>query len=147
MNLDELRRRLQAAIDAFNARDSVLLNRDVSEWAMAHRLAVYLESLCEEGWSVDCEYNRAGRSAVRPKHNAVGDNIRPDISVHHRGKLAKKHNLLVVEIKKLAEADDPLRVQELTSPPRDSRRYQYQYGVALSFLPTVQQLWCADGRR
>lgn len=36
--------------------DAFLLTKDVSEWAVAHRLAVYLERFFPE-YDIDCEYN------------------------------------------------------------------------------------------
>jgi len=39
------------------ARDLLLISQGISEWAIAHRLALYLELLFP-GWNVDCESNR-----------------------------------------------------------------------------------------
>jgi hypothetical protein len=59
MNYSDLEKHMLRAIKILYARDSELLPRDASEWAVAHRLAVYLEQELPE-WNVDCEYNRQG---------------------------------------------------------------------------------------
>ena len=77
MNFPELKLNVQRAIDRFYARDSALLRQDVSEWTIAHRLAVYLEQEIP-GWNVDCEYNRQGGGADE-KRNDKNQIVRPDI--------------------------------------------------------------------
>ena len=57
--LDDLEAILWQALDKLHARDSILLADDTAEWAISHRLAIYLEE-CLPGWNVDCEYNRQG---------------------------------------------------------------------------------------
>ncbi|GAA6167230.1 hypothetical protein NBRC116591_10400 [Sessilibacter corallicola] len=55
--MEEVRERVQAAIDSFLSDESQLLVNNSSEQAITHRLAVILEGLFED-WNVDCEYNR-----------------------------------------------------------------------------------------
>jgi hypothetical protein len=57
MNFSDLEICVLRAIDLLYSRDSDLFSRDASEWALADRLAVYLEQEIS-GWNVDCEYNR-----------------------------------------------------------------------------------------
>jgi hypothetical protein len=144
LNLTELEARVQRAIATLYARDSDLLDDDASEWTIAHRLAVYLEQEIP-GWHVDCEYNRQG-SGRYPKRMSNKDLVRPDIILHCRDKVETAHNLLVVEVKK-READSDLgKACEYTKPPEGGRRFQYQFGLALSVIPNPTLHWFADGK-
>jgi len=147
MTISDLKLRMQMAINTLYARDSKLFSLEASEWALAHRLAVYLE-LEFPGWNIDCEYDKQGENAD-PKTNAatVGttERTRPDIILHHRGELAKEHNLLVVELKKAEDPTDWRKVKEFTARPEGKRTFQYQYGLALSFLPLLSIRWYEDG--
>jgi hypothetical protein len=143
MDRDELEAILRDAMNMLFARDAALLGNDNSEWAIAHRLAVYLEQLLP-GWNIDCEFNRQGERND-PKALEVGSYIRPDIVVHHRGRLAKQHNLLAIELKKTDSAKDHEKVAECTSAPAGDRKFQYEYGLALSLDP-FEMTWFEDGR-
>jgi hypothetical protein len=141
------RARLEAvvreAVNMLYARDAALFANDNSEWALAHRLAVYLEQLCP-GWNVDCEFNRQGKEAD-PKAQEDGTRIRPDVAVHHRGRVEKAHNLLAIELKKTRSAGDHAKLAECSSAPAGERRFQYQYALAISLLP-LQMTWFENGR-
>ena len=91
------------ALGVFYARETFLLEKDAGERALAHRLAVHLESRFL-GWDVDCEYNRLGeRRLLLPKATIVstdddiGKSVYPDIVVHRR---TVPENLLAIEIRK-----------------------------------------------
>jgi hypothetical protein len=150
MKLERLKLLVQRAIDTFYTRDPKLFSVEASEWAIAHRLAVYLEKEIP-GWNVDCEYNKQGENSD-PKTNAQTggetDRTRPDIILHHRGELALEHNLLVIELKKEKENSDLKKAKEFTAPLRaeDKRKFQYQYGLALSFRPTFSTHWYKSGK-
>jgi len=101
---------LVAALEAFLHADEYLLQVNVNERTIAHRLACLLQLEFDE-YSVDCEYNRDGHD---PKEIAYGSGdddehgsrVYPDIIVHRRGN--NDSNLLVIELKKSnnPEADD-----------------------------------------
>jgi hypothetical protein len=112
MTINEIKALVDRAVQTVYARDAALFKVDASEWALAHRLAVYLERSLPE-WNVDCEYNRQGLGRGA-KTNELGEKIRPDITVHHRGELAREHNLLVIELKK--------RLHQNNRPRFDHRR-------------------------
>jgi hypothetical protein len=139
MNLKKLTNKVDQAIDMFFARDLTLLGIDAAEWAVTHRIAVYLESILKD-WDIDCEYNRVGL-AGNTKHNAEGAYKRPDIIVHHRGMVEKEHNLLVIEVKIKNTPEDYSKLRDFTSPPCHNRPFQYQYGLALSFDPHLEKKW------
>ena len=145
MNFAELEMYVLRAIDKLYARDSGLLLADASEWALAHRLAVYLEQIIP-GWNVDCEYNRQGTGSD-PKVDSKEGRRRPDIMLHHRGWLPPEHNLLVIELKKKETDADCKKVCEFTTPPSGKRRFQYQYGLTLSFIPALRIRWFENGQK
>jgi hypothetical protein len=97
------------ALGAFYARETHLLEKDLGERTLTHRLAVYLESRFT-GWDVDCDYNRLGERRLRlPKGSIVstdddsGKSVYPDIVVHRR---AVPENLLAIELRK-ADSHQP----------------------------------------
>jgi hypothetical protein len=138
-HLDTLVKR---AIKNVILRDSALFERDASEWAIAHRLAVYLEQEIP-GWDVDCEYNRQGVNQD-PKAFARGQRVRPDVVLHKRGDGALRNNLLIIEVKKEPDTYDAEKVRTFTAAPEGKRLFQYQYGLALTFLP-LRLRWYRGG--
>ncbi|MGA2914436.1 MAG: hypothetical protein ABSE89_00190 [Sedimentisphaerales bacterium] len=146
MNHDELVSVVEQVINQFYINDSFLLGISVSEWSIAHRIAVYLEMALTD-WDVDCEYNRT-RQDGSIKQNAEGENKRPDIVVHHRGKVEIEHNLLVIEVKTANSSNDFEKLKDFTSKPEpdQERPFQYQYGLALSFVPDLSLHWFREGK-
>ncbi|PYI84459.1 MAG: hypothetical protein DME26_13185 [Verrucomicrobia bacterium] len=155
MNFQELKAYVLRALNVFYARDSDLLSQR-DEWAIAHRLAVYLEQEIP-GWNVDCEYNKQG-SDSDSKRDATGKRVRPDIALHHRQQSELQHNLLAVELKRFLEElqhsnqekkeiSDLDKALRYTCPAEGEQTYQYQYGLALCFLPTLKCFWFRDGRQ
>ncbi len=57
------------ALAEFYAHETFLLERDLGERTLTHRLAVHLEKQFS-GWTVDCDYNRLGE---RTKLRALTD--------------------------------------------------------------------------
>lgn len=145
MPLTRITHCLDIALGHLFACDANLLRQDASEWAIAHRLAVYLEPQLS-GWNIDCEYNRKGYG-LDPKRNHDDRAIRPDIIVHHRGHGSPAHNLLVVEMKKHEEEGDLGKACSYTDAPSNKRPFQYQYGLALSFFPELKLTWYSDGKK
>lgn len=150
MNFPQLRIRVLLAIDTLWVHDFELFKqeRKVSEWAIAHRLAVYLEQQIP-GWNVDCEYDKQGEN-LDPKTNAEAkgktQKTRPDIVIHRRRRLELEHNLLVLELKKEKAAADWDKAREFTAPPTGKRKFQYQYGLALSLVPKLSIRWFENGK-
>jgi hypothetical protein len=143
MTIEEIKSKVKAAIETFYARDLVLITEGASEWAVAHRIAVYLEHQFE-GWNVDCEYNRQGAGG-NVKQDNVGEIRRPDITVHHRTLKNQVHNLLVVEVKKEESDGDISRVCEYTSDPEGDRPYKYQYGITLTIEREFKTRYFSEG--
>jgi hypothetical protein len=91
------------ALGDFYTRETHLLDKDLGERALTHRLAVHLENRFP-GWDVDCDYNRLGERRLRlPKALIVstdddsGKSVFPDIIVHRR---TVPENLLAIELRK-----------------------------------------------
>jgi hypothetical protein len=151
MEFQELEMRVLRTLSTLYVRDQKLFLLKVSEWALAHRLALYLESEME-GWNVDCEYNRQGNddSSGKPNPNEQAEekNVRPDIAIHHRSELTPEHNLLVIELKKKLENANGEKARSYTTKPSpdDRRKYQYRFGLALSLLQKPILSWYEDGK-
>jgi len=103
MNFDLLNEAVDRAIKSLLLNDSFLLEIDVHERSISHKLAEYLQREFS-GWNVDCEYDRNMENVkkrlqriipFRDSEKSQGD-VYPDIIIHHRG---TKDNLLVMEIK------------------------------------------------
>ncbi len=104
MTEEKVKSAVNAALAELLKHDSYLLEKDVNERSISHRLAGYLQSQFS-GWHVDCEYNRnhddVKRLQLAPRHATDQDveavTVFPDIIVHQR---STDKNLLVIEIKK-----------------------------------------------
>lgn len=100
--------RLQRALGRLVDHDGYLLEKDVNERSISHRLAVYIEQEFAD-WNIDCEYNRDHDDPKKLKRENVQNDdltartVFPDIIVHTRG---TNENLLVIEMKKESHSDD-----------------------------------------
>jgi hypothetical protein len=142
----EIDERVRRALDVLFARDDALLRREGAEWSIAHRLALYIEEGLP-GWNVDCEFNRQGPDGDK-KRTSTGNLARPDIIVHHRGRVEKEHNLLVIELKYKTSDKDSERAREYTAPPKDRREFQYQFGLTVVLGGGVPALtWFEGGKQ
>ena len=144
MNHEEIKSLVSRALGKLYERDRELITLDASEWAIAHRLAVYLGHEFPPGWNIDCEYNRQG-SEGEAKAMESGGKVRPDIVIHHRTLLEPEHNLLVIEVKKKEDDADLMKAREYTKQPNADRKFQYQYGLALSVLNGPKLHWFMEG--
>ncbi len=116
MEIHEIKENLDTAISNLNGNDSYLLENDINEPCVSHRLALHMTPLFE-GYHVDCEYNgnvddHNGKKRIQVLKDevlragiVVDDNneiieklIYPDIIVHNRGD--NNHNILIIEVKK-----------------------------------------------
>jgi hypothetical protein len=128
--------KLVAALEAFYARETFLLEKDAGERALTHRLAVHIERQFE-GFDVDCDFNRLGERTLRlPKGTIVstddglGKSVFPDILVHQR---EIPNNLLAIEVRKAAnhqpKEHDQHKLRALTDP---HLWFAYRIGVLLA---------------
>lgn len=113
MKTEIVKKKLTIAIGLLLENDLFLLENNVNERSVSHKLAEYLQLLFKD-WHVDCEYNR-DYDKVKKLHFASSQSentdsldaktVFPDIIIHHRN---TDDNLLVVEMKKCgnSQGDD-----------------------------------------
>ncbi len=153
---DEIKANFQEALDTLYVEDSDLIDRDVNERSITHRLAIHLERAFHD-WEfhVDCEYNRNGNN---PKYIILSQEDRrilnedisctdteaktayPDIIIHRRRN--NDQNLLIIEAKKGSEGMDDqwnqnefLDRRKLEAFTSDRQDYCYRWGVFIRFQP------------
>lgn len=127
--------RVVSALQEFYARETHLLEKDLGERALTHRLAVYVE-MQFPGWEVDCDYDRLGERTLRlPKGSIVstddhlGKSIYPDIVVHQR---EISNTLLAIEVRKLSNHQPPEHDQHKLRALTDPHLwFAYRIGVLL----------------
>lgn len=172
---DEIEQILNECIKELFDRDWALLKNDVSERAITHKLAEYLQCRIPE-LNVDCEYNRntllgayapksitllKGKTKNQGKLDMDTDDLLaisayPDIIVHRR--MTNDENLLVMEVKKRrSQVNHTHDYEKLKAFTESSERnsYHFKYGVFL-LLDTGQewerttkpiQQWFVEGRK
>jgi len=129
-----------SALREFYARETHLLEKDLGERTLTHRLAVHLEQQFA-GWEVDCDYNRLGERTLRlPKgsivstDDGIGKSVYPDIVVHQRD---IPNNLLAIEVRKATNHQpvehDQHKLRGLTDP---YIWFAYRVGVLLTLGKT-----------
>lgn len=115
--------KLISALQEFYVREAYILERDLGEHTLTHRLAVLLEKQFP-GWDVDCNYDRLGERTMRLPHGRVsstddhlGKSIYPDILVHRR---EVPNNLLAIEVRKASNHQpiehDQHKLKAMTDP-------------------------------
>lgn len=139
----ELDNIVRQSLDMLFQNDASLFSNDNSEWAVAHRLAVYLEHQLPL-WNIDCEFNRQGEE-TDVKTLSSGSIVRPDIAIHHRGRVEREYNLVVIELKKTDSDMDHFKVKEFTEPPDGNRMFQYQFGLKLVLGRICKLTWYENG--
>ena len=125
-----------AALEEFYARETHLLDKDLGERALTHRLAVHIEKQFGD-WDVDCDYNRLGERRLRlPKGSIVstdddiGKSVYPDIVVHRR---MVPENLLAIEVRKAANHQPPEHDRHKLRAMTDPHLWHaYRAGVLLT---------------
>jgi hypothetical protein len=142
---------VRAAVSRLLNEDAYLLEADVNERSISHRLALYLEEEFLD-WDVDCEYNRDGHEPKRlhvnpesiPSDDTQGTTVYPDIIVHERG---KRSNLLAIEIKKSNGGGGDVDFRKLRGL-RNELGYQYalflRFQVGASGASLNELRWSVD---
>lgn len=135
----EVRSKVDASLDLLLKYDSYLLENDVNERSISHKLAVYLEEKFRD-WNVDCEYNRhydevkrLDMSDCRAEAPTLKDTeaktVFPDIIIHRR---STDDNLLVIEIKKTTSSvSDDFDLCKLRAFKSE---LNYHYALFIRFL-------------
>jgi len=146
-DLNILERITEDALKEFLRKDSILLELDVREEAISHRVAFYLEQALEknkydlsfdsetiESLVTDCEYDKyrdvkkvlSGLIEKYPQKPT--EEIRPDIVLHKRN---SDINLVVIEIKKKKSCDKQYAKDKALALVESD--YKYKLGIYLEF--------------
>ena len=150
MSREEIKRTIIECIEELFTKDWCILENDVSERAITHKLAEYLQHRIPY-LNVDCEYNRNATEGIgepkllswlkdQDRENTNDPNLDddeklsvsayPDIIVHRR--MINAENLLVVEVKKRkSQVNHSWDHKKLTAFTENSQQnsYHFQYGV------------------
>lgn len=147
---DKVKTYFFVAFDQLFKNDVFLLENEVHERSVAHKLAEYLQQQFF-GWHVDCEYNRHGIDIKKLSRKCDGEYkeyVYPDIVIHHRG---YDSNLLAIEIKprkfKNIDECDNAKLIEFTEP---KGKYKYQLGLFIGFNglnKPPQIVWYKNGKQ
>ena len=147
--LEELKAKVNYAIQQLRQEDRLLFCNDASERSITHKLAEYLQQIFHE-YHVDCEYNRYKKDPKQLQtENTIGKHfVFPDIVIHERGKQSR--NLLVIEAKRrqrrdnLVPENDRIKLQKFTTI---NGAYKYDYGLFIAFnrLKEPKLIWFQDG--
>lgn len=156
MNDNEIIIKIKKALDKLITEDQWLLDHDLSEQSISHKLAVYIQENFTD-YNVDCEYNGNVDDGGGRKHiNLIYEELNkmgllkesetdldselvrravlPDIIVHIRG--SNQHNLCIVEVKKststVSQDYDYLKVHAYTGLKYENTLL-YQLGILILF--------------
>ncbi len=149
MTIEEIKLIVEECLSGLFTKDIPLLQHDVSERSITHKLAEYLQMRFPE-FNVDCEYNRntvlgpfkAKEIRIRrekilkqiiqdqDEDDLLAVSTYPDIIVHKRK--TNEDNLLVIEVKKqnskIAKDYDYEKLRAFTEISKDNQ-YHYDFGV------------------
>lgn len=135
MNQDSVKQKVKNSLKKLRAKDRELLEINVNERTISHKLAEYLQNEFPD-YSVDCEYNRHVdiKKTLEIPDNHIGwddtesKTVFPDIIIHKR--MSDKDNLLIIEMKKTSNkinrSFDLSKIQAFMTPP-----YNYKLGLFL----------------
>ncbi len=141
--LNDIKTKIALAVMKLMEKDEYLLQNDVNERSITHRLAMYIQEQFPE-WDVDCEYNKIdfGENGITTKRIADNDDVEyikindtngktvyPDIIIHHRGHW--NENLLVIEVKKSTNNEDINN--DLKKLEKLKHQLKYQHTLFLKF--------------
>lgn len=149
--------KVKCAVEKLFEKDKLLLEKDVNERSITHKLAEYLQ---ERFWDydVDCEYNRNLNSVKRlevligniePK-DTKGKTIYPDIVIHKRS--THRKNLLIIEVKKRQNIDGKAKRYDLEKikllTKKNQNNYAYELGLYLELGKdcTTSYGWFENGQ-
>jgi len=165
MNENELKKKIEYAVNIFLHKEKFLLENDVNERSITHKLAIYIENEFKD-YDVDCEYNRMTDETgncdpkrvkttiekyiderVKPEDIKPDDSkattVYPDIIVHKRGN--NNANLLVIEVKKSSNKKNNKKNNEkdIEKIKAYCRELEYENGLFL-ILPVKKDLDVSD---
>lgn len=168
-----IKKAVNSSINTFIMKDIYLLENNLGERTITHKLAEYLQYEFGSFYSVDCEYNRNHLDPGLVKKIHITESIErmykdksitelinddsfrevsvyPDIIIHKRG---NKKNLLAVEVKKSNSRVDKaydFRKLEAYTDQSELNNLHYEYGLYIEFnmndYQNHKQVWFKNGR-
>ncbi|MFW3340061.1 hypothetical protein ACN9JY_10010 [Aliarcobacter butzleri] len=135
----KIKTKIEQALKKLKDRDSILLEYNLNERTISHKLGIYIENIFT-GYDVDCEYNRISSSCkildIFPKKCVNNDDTKaitvyPDIIVHKRGN--NDENYIVIEIKKSTN-NSP---EEIAYDKRKLKEYKSQLGYKFAIFINI----------
>ena len=153
LRINDLNILKECIIEAANSlykNDYYLIEHDVHEVTLTHRLALYLEEKIKKEFNTikfnfDIEYNK---NYEEPKRLVPGeDGKRPDIIIHRRGN--NDYNLIIIELKKnKGIADDDSDDRKLKGATSGSHDFKYDLGAYINIKKDkVIFCWYTEGRK
>ena len=145
MNKNQVLETIKKAVDIFYEKDIFLILKDVSERAMTHRIAMYIQQIVGDSFDVDCEYNRMGKiengelyftegdyfaktvclsGELISDESDLGSRVFPDIIIHKRG---TAENKTIIEVKVNGRIGD--REHDLKKLIRYRKDLNYEHAV------------------
>lgn len=146
--IDQIRHKVNISLDMLYKNDYLLIENEVHERSISHKLAEYLQQQFPE-YHVDCEYNRKGIDIKKLQGIAAcrgtdNDRVYPDIVVHIRN---TDENLLVIETKSKNNQDDVCDREKLRLFTERKGDYRYQLGLLIRFESSKPDCkWYEDGQ-
>ena len=132
MEKEEVYEKIEKAFAKLLENDKYLLDVNINERSLTHKLAEYLQEEFPE-WNVDCEYDRDALDAKRLQLNVHKSKVYPDIIVHHRGD-KKNNNLIAIEAKKVKEGENIEETEEYKDDIKKLKGYKEQLRYTYTFM-------------
>lgn len=166
MEKELLEVKILTAVNKLLQQDKYLLENDLNERSITHKLAEYLQQEFPE-LNVDCEYNgnpnsinkRGKNLNLRELKDELKDiypkaviSVYPDIIVHERG--TNYNNLLLIEVKKsTSRVGNHFDLTKLSiyTTKSELNKLGYEYGIFLKFntkttnTSLFEQIWFKNG--
>lgn len=138
MEKNELIQIIQECLGRVYMNDANLLDINIHENAVNHRLANYLADVLEQGViNVDVEYNR--HIDQLKKYGVEGDSAIVDVVVHQR--MTDDNNIVAIECKK--EAMNEIDIRKINALVREE--FNYQFGMTIEYLSKTVLLYQRTG--
>ncbi|MCD4760040.1 hypothetical protein K8R33_04075 [archaeon] len=140
--MNQILEKVRKAFEELKERDEFLLENDINERAITHKLAEYLQKSFQN-LNVDCEYNRkldrtktiqVLKNELKEKELKKECVVYPDIIAHKRG---EKENEIVIEVKKRKKQNELYRKsiefdkKKLIEFTHKGGELKYNYGLLL----------------
>lgn len=143
MENDEIKRRVNSALDRLYETDKFLIDNNLCEPCINHRFGLYLQEIFPEHF-VDCEYNRSHIGDENDQKRIIQDDVNGnyvDIIIGRRTRLPAD-DFLCFETKMWSNANqqaisrDKQKLVVLTG----GGQFEYKYGFRIVFGPTREEV-------